>query len=143
MLKKIAVGVGVVVFALPVFAAADTSVQTQLVTLYQSLIQLLQKELSLLIGPSKASLQVTPPSGPAPLTVTFSLQSPQGNEAIDFGDGHSSGSSGCAKNAQGFCDLSKSVTHEYALPGTYKVLLLRTVGTTAETVTSSSVTVTK
>ena len=143
MLKKIAIGVGVVVFSVPVFAAADTNVQTQLISLYQSLVQVLQKQLQLLAGPSKGVLQISPQSGPAPLAVTFTLQTVQGNEAIDFGDGHSTGSSGCTKNAQGYCDLSKPVTHQYALPGTYKVSLLRTVGATVETVTSSSVTVTK
>ena len=48
MLKKIAIGVGVVVFSVPIFAAADTNVQNQLIALYQQFVQLLQQQLTIL-----------------------------------------------------------------------------------------------
>ena len=122
MLKKIAIGVGVVVFAMPILAAADTDMQTKLVNLYQQLIQLLQQELTFLQN-KHASMTITPSSGAAPLIVTFTVSNTAGDENIDFGDGHSVGSSGCAKNAQNWCDLSKPVMHTYQLPGMYTVKL--------------------
>ena len=88
------------------------------------------------------ALGILPASGPAPLTTTFTVNNPTGTEAIDFGDGHSTGSNGCVKNAQGFCDLSKPVLHTYQLPGSYKVTLYRGANAAAVVVTTQTVTVT-
>ncbi len=119
MKKTIAGVIAVVALAVPVAAFADNG---QLIALYQQLIQILQKELGIL---QQGLLTISPQSGPAPFTATFTVNNPLGTEAIDFGDGHSTGSSGCVKNTQGFCDLSKPVQHTYTLPGTYKVSLYR------------------
>ena len=135
-MKKALVGI-VVVAALsaPVAVFADN---TQLIALYQQIVMLLQQELNLL---RNNALVVSPNSGAAPLTVTFTVNNSQGNEAVDFGDGHSTGSDGCVQNGAGFCDLSKPAHHTYQLPGSYKVTLYRTVQGTAQMVTTSGVTV--
>jgi hypothetical protein len=138
MRKKIAIGVAAVVLAVPVFAAADTNVQAQLISLYQQLIQILSQELGIL---QAQVLTISPQGGSAPFTATFTLNNPKGTEAIDFGDGHSTGSSGCTKNAQGYCDLSKSVEHTYSFPGTYKVTVYMGSGKNAQAVATQTVTV--
>lgn len=135
-MKKVIVGVmAAAAFAVPVAAFADNS---QLIALYQQLVAVLQQQLSYL---QQNQLSITPQTGKAPLEVTFTVDVRQGNEAIDYGDGHSSGSGGCKTNAQGHCDLSQPVKHTYALPGTYKVSLLRTINGKASTVMTSTVTV--
>jgi|GEM_PF-4278406 len=138
MRKKIAIGTAVLVLAVPVFAAADTNVQTQLISLYQQLIQLLQQELGIL---QANALSISSTSGPAPFTTTFTVKNPTGTESIDFGDGHSTGSSSCTKNSQGFCDLSASVSHTYQFPGNYKVTLYRGADPNATVVMTQTITV--
>lgn len=134
-MKKTIVGiVAAAALCAPVVAFADNG---QLIALYQQLIQILQQELGILQG---GSLTISPSSGPAPFTAAFTINNPTGTEAIDFGDGHSTGSNGCAKNSQGFCDLSKPVSHTYQFPGSYKVTLYRGQNG-AQTVTTESVTV--
>jgi hypothetical protein len=127
MLKRIAIGVGIVVLSMPIIAAADTSVQTQLVSLYQQLVQILTQELAMLraqpVQGNHASMTVSTTTGTAPLNIMVSVSGLAGDESLVYGDGHSAGSSGCAKNNQGFCDLTKSMTHTYQLPGTYTVTL--------------------
>jgi hypothetical protein len=140
MKKKLAIGFAAIVLAIPVIAAADTTVQSQLISLYQQLIQLLQHEITFL---TQNTLSVSPASGTAPLSVTFTLAKSYGNESIDFGDGHSTGSSGCATNSQGFCDLTKPVSHTYTFPGSYKVTLYRGADPKAVVVTTQTVTVQK
>ena len=129
---------GVVVAAalcVPVAAFADNG---QLIALYQQLVAILQQELNIL---QAKALTVTPQTGPAPFTATFTLNNPLGNEAIDFGDGHSTGSSGCTTNAGGYCDLSEPVTHVYQFPGTYTVTLYRGANTSAKVVMTTTVVV--
>ena len=139
MLKKLAIGAGIVVFAVPVFATADIGgSSTQLISLYTQLIQLLQQELTWL---QNNKLSIAPLSGSAPLTSVFTLNTQTGTEAIDFGDGHSTGSSGCVKNAGGYCDLSKPVSHTYALPGTYKVSVYQSINGTSKVIGTQTVTV--
>ena len=135
MKKVIAGGVLAVALAVPVAAFADNG---QLIALYQQLIALLQQELHLI---QENSLSVSPMSGSAPLAVSFTINKVQGNEALDFGDGHSTGSDGCKTNTAGFCDLTGPVMHTYNLPGTYKVTLYRTVNGNAAIVTTNTVTV--
>ena len=59
----------------------------------------------------------------APAFMLFSVNNPSGTESIIFGDGQSTGSRGCTKNALGWCDLSNIVGHRYDYPGTYLVSL--------------------
>jgi hypothetical protein len=135
-MKKVIVTI-LTVFALsvPVAAFADNG---QLIALYQQLIQILKQEVAIL---QNQALTIAPASGPAPLTATFTVTKPLGNESIDFGDGRSTGSSGCTKNSQGFCDLSKSVTHTYQFPGNYTVTLYRGADPSAKVITTQTVTV--
>ena len=127
MLKKMAIGVGLVVLSVPIIAVADTSVQDRLVSLYQQLVQILTQELAMLraepVQGSHASMVVTPATGTAPFSVTITIANMAGDESVVYGDGHSVGSSGCAKNSKGFCDLSRPLTHSYQLPGSYTVSL--------------------
>jgi hypothetical protein len=133
-MKKALVGaVAAAALCIPVAAFADNG---QIVALYQQLIQLLQQEIAIL---KNEALKVTPSSGKVPLEVSFMLGNAQGSEAIDFGDGHSSGSSGCTKNAAGYCDLAKGVSHTYQLPGKYTVTLYRTIGGTPTVITTTTV----
>lgn len=109
---------------LPIFSFADTAThEQQLVSLYTQLILLLQREVAVLRNAASPSLSISTPYGYAPLLVVYSVNNPSGKEAIDFGDGHSSGSNGCMMNSYGFCDLSKALSHTYQLPGTYTVTL--------------------
>ncbi len=121
--------------ALPGAAFADTG---QVVALYQQLIVLLQQEIELL---KKQALTISRTTGEAPFMTTFMVQDLQGNEAIDFGDGRSTGSAGCPRNAKGFCDLSKIVEHTYQLPGSYTVSLLRTIDGKAHVVATYPISV--
>ena len=153
MLKKIAIGLGVVVFSVPIIAAADTNVQTQLISLYQQLVQILTQELTLLraqpVQGSHAAMTVSPVTGTSPLEVTIAVSNLTGDESVVYGDGHSVGSSGCAKNSKGFCDLAKPFAHTYQLPGTYIVTLydkgqgLRQLQTVTITVTAGGLTQTR
>jgi hypothetical protein len=141
MLKRIAIGAGIAVLAVPVFASAAvaTGNTDRLVALYTQLVQLLQQELSFLQSAPHPSVSVMPLSGPAPLVVTFVVGNRSGTEALDFGDGHSSGSSGCSKNAGGYCDLSQPIVHTYQLPGTYMVSLYDAVSGTSKIVSTMTV----
>lgn len=135
-MKKVLIGgVAALALSMPVAVFADNG---QIIALYQQLVQILQQELTIL---KSQALQVSPTAGQAPLEVTVTLGLQKGVEAIDYGDGHSSGSAGCEKNAQGFCDLSKPVKHTYQLPGIYTVKLVRTVEGKVSDVTSTTVTV--
>ncbi len=146
MLKRIALVCSAAVLLLtPVFAAADTNSANaaQLVPLYTQLVALLEQEIGLLQNPGHASLSIWPSSGVAPLMVTFILNDSSGTEAIDFGDGHSTGSNGCLKNAQGWCDLSKPIGHTYEFPGTYTVTLYdHPSATSINTISTSTITAT-
>jgi hypothetical protein len=145
MFKRIALACGIALLLAPVFAMADTSPANnpQLVALYTQLVQLLGQELALLQNPSQASLSIWPSSGTVPLAATFMLDSPSGTEVIDFGDGHATGSNGCAKNALGWCDLSQPFGHTYQFPGAYLVTLYRhTSPTEVVALSTSTVTVT-
>jgi hypothetical protein len=129
-----------ILFALPAAAFADSvSTNAQLIALYTQLITVLRQELALLQAPSSATLSVTPVSGPAPLTVIFTVNNPSGTEVIDFGDGHSSGSNGCVKNAEGWCDLSKPIEHTYQFSGVYTVALYRHKANTTQTLGTTTV----
>ena len=124
MIRKLVAGISAFVMISPVLVSADAvSHDTQFVAIYSQLVQLLQKELLLLQSQpvSHASLDFSTSTGKAPLLVFFTLHNGNGTEAIDYGDGHSSGSNGCARNSQGWCDFSVAKTHTYELPGTYKV----------------------
>ena len=140
MIKRIATLVSIALFALPTFAAAATN--DQLIALYQQLISVLQQELLALQNSEHAWLSMTPTSGTVPLVVMFTVNHPSQTEAIDYGDGHSSGSNGCTKNALGWCDLSQPVYHSYQLPGTYKVTLYSHEGTRTLILSTNIVTVT-
>jgi hypothetical protein len=144
MLKKIAIGIGIVVFAMPVFASAAvaTGNTDKLVALYTQLVQLLQQELAYLQGKSHSSVSAIPSSGAAPLSVVFTVSNSSGTEALDFGDGHSTGSGGCTKNAGGYCDLSHPITHTYQLPGAYTVSLYDALSGTSKVVQTMTVRVT-
>ena len=148
MFKKIAVGVSVLVFAVPVFTFADANTDAQLISLYTKLIELLKQELALLQAQPQtqtptgaASLSISPNSGSAPLDVTFTLSNKTGTEALDFGDGHSTGSAGCARNAKGYCDLQDRVLHTYSYPGIYKVILYDHPTKDARVVSTATITV--
>ncbi len=145
MKRKIALVLSILLFAAPVLAAADSGAgNTQLTLLYTQLINLLQQELALLQNPTTPSLSIMPAYGAAPLPVIFTLSNPTGTEAIDYGDGHSSGSNGCLRNAQNWCDLSQSVAHTYQYPGTYKVTLYgHPSSTLVQVLSTATVVVTK
>jgi hypothetical protein len=135
MKKTIAGVIVVAALAIPAAAFADNG---QIVALYQQLIQILEQELGIL---QNQALSISPSQGSAPLVATFTVNKSTGTEAIDFGDGHSTGSSGCTTNMQGFCDLSRPITHTYQFPGKYKVTLYRGGGESAIAVASQIVTV--
>ena len=143
MYKKIGLILSIFALFLPVYASAQVAMDNsgQIVTLYQQLIQLLQQELTLL---QSNALSVSSATGPAPLSVTFTLHSSTGMEAVDYGDGHATGSGGCVKNSSGKCDLATPFVHTYTLPGTYTVTLYRTTSDKqVHTLMTTMITVTK
>jgi hypothetical protein len=149
-MKKIAFMVCAVLFMSPAFVSADTGKTEQLVALYTKLIQVLQQQIILLqqIEAEKvplsghATLTITPETGVAPFVMTFILSGANGTEAVDFGDGHSTGSNGCKRNTKGWCDLSAPFFHMYQLPGTYTVTLYdHPTRTTNSVVSKKSVTI--
>lgn len=148
-MKKYLLGLGIAAFiAVPLFASAEmTSGSMTLEGLYTQLIALLNQELTLLKASAAsapataASLSISPNTGPAPLMVTYTVTNPEGDESLDYGDGHSTGSMGCTRNEKGFCLFTSPVNHYYQLPGTYKISLcdkgkdLHLIATTSVTVT--------
>lgn len=125
MKKHIARLLAIAVLAVPLSVFADTvpTRDSQLEALYRQLIELLQREIVYLNSIPVAALAIEPTSGKAPLDVVFTVLNISGTEAIDFGDGYSSGSTGCARNSKGWCDLTLSKPHTYRLPGNYVVSL--------------------
>lgn len=128
MRKTIATALVTASFVLPSIAlAADNS--AQLIPLYQQLVALLTQELSLLQAQKdqagEPKIEIDSPSGKAPYTVLIHLPSLNGTEALDFGDGHSTGSNGCILNAGGYCDLAHDLVHTYLYPGSYSLTLFR------------------
>ena len=140
MKKIFTVGVSLLLVAAPLFACADTQ-SDRLNALYAQLVPLLKEELAMLQPTPR--LIITPSSGQMPLSVTMTLASSTQTEAIDFGDGHSSGSNGCNRNSIGFCDLSQPIQHTYAYPGTYTVTLYKHIGLDPIIVTTYQISVTK
>jgi hypothetical protein len=153
MNKKITLWLAGLVVLVPIAVSAQVmSGNTQLISLYQQLIVLLQQELNVMQGTvpttsttgtvpkSTGLLSLAHSSGTAPLTVSYTLSNLNGTEALDYGDGHSSGSNGCVKNSQGNCDLTKGTTHTYVYPGTYTVTLYDH-GTDLHVVSTQKVTV--
>jgi len=132
-----------VALLLPAAAFADTTPNSQLIQLYTQLVALLQQELQLLQQGSAQATTLAPTSltGAAPFTVLFTVTGLTGQEAIDFGDGAFTGSTGCTRVASGNCDLSKGAVHTYAFPGTYYARLERGKGPTF--LATSTITVTK
>lgn len=115
--------IAVLVAPLSVFADTTTERYSQLEALYRQLIEVLEKEIVYLNSIPVAALAIEPTSGKAPLDVVFTVLNMSGTEAIDFGDGYSTGSAGCARNAKGWCDLTLSKPHTYRLPADYVVSL--------------------
>ena len=96
--------ISLITFSIPVFAFAQTS--------------------TLLMSSGEASLTIMPLFfGTAPMFTMFTVDNPSGTESIDFGDGYTSGTNGCSKNSQGWCDFSQPVWHTYQYPGSYTVTL--------------------
>jgi hypothetical protein len=128
MNKKIALALVGVLFVAPVAVSAATNT-SQLESLYTKLIALLTQELQLLKQAQSAQtgpqLVIDSPHGTAPYSALISLPHLDGTEAVDFGDGHSTGSNGCVRNAGGYCDLKHDLAHTYQYPGTYTVTLYR------------------
>lgn len=126
MFKRIALMFAFVLCIMPSFAfAADSAHTRQLISLHKQLITLLQREVALMQDPSYTYLSIFPTSGVVPLFTTFIVHHPSGTEGINFGDGHTTGTIGCAKNARGWCDLSNPVAHVYQFPGDYVVDLFK------------------
>jgi len=139
-MKKLATLLSTALLAFPIVASAE--VTTDLTSLYTQLISLLKQEILLLQQQKHPSLTILQPSSAAPSTVVFTVNDRTGTEAIDFGDGHSTGSNGCPKNVFGFCDLFNSLSHVYYIPGAYRVTLYNRVGDVQRTVSSTTVQVT-
>ena len=133
MLKKLVLWFSIAVFSFPAFTFADDTANTQLVSLYTKLVELLKQELIILQSQSqsksqesltgRATLSISPNNGVVPLAVVFTLTNKNATESIDFGDGHSTGSAGCVRNAKNWCDLPDNIPHTYSYPGNYKVTL--------------------
>lgn len=152
MIRRIAIGFAFMLLAAPALALADTvatsvTVENPLVGLYTQLISLLQQEIALLENPQTASnsntststsLSIYPTTGVAPLFATFVVNDPTGTESINFGNGGTTGTQGCTKNALGWCDLTAPVPHEYQIPGNYTVTLYRHLSSTTIEVLSTS-----
>ena len=97
--KILSYSLGVIIFALPLASYAQYMTMTSL---------------------TPASISIMPVFyTTAPAFMIFTLKNPSGTESIDFGDGQSTGTVGCTKNALGWCDLSGYVFHRYAYPGRY------------------------
>lgn len=143
MKKHLAGLLSAALLATPMFAAAQTVSNDQLVSLYTQLISLLKQQVLLLQQQRTPSLSLIQPSTKAPSTVVFTVVQPTGTEIIDYGDGSATGSRGCVKNVFGFCDLWTSVSHIYETPGTYTVRLLNRVGGTVNYLSTTTVTATK
>ncbi len=126
MNKKFGILLVCALFVAPVAVSAATNT-AQLESLYTQLIALLTQELALLKlkNTSAPQLVIASPRGTAPYAALITLPELDGTEAVDFGDGHSTGSNGCAKNAKGYCDLKHDIAHTYQYPGTYTVTLYR------------------
>ena len=114
------------VFLLPVSAAASTD--AQLISLYQQLVAVLSQQLQLLTaqpaGATLPVLSIESPEGTAPYAVLFALSTTTGRDAVDFGDGHSTWTDGCAaRAANGWCPVRTELAHTYFFAGTYTVRL--------------------
>ena len=117
------------------FAATDT----QLVPLYQQLVTVLKNEL-LVLAPDPV-LSIEPGTGHAPFTAIFTLSSLTKTDAINFGDGHTTGTLGCPRNALGFCDLHAQFVHTYLFPDTYTISQYRSIGKEQLLVSTTTLTV--
>lgn len=124
MNKKLGILLVCALFVAPVAVSAATNT-AQLESLYTQLIALLTRQLELLKNAGPSQLVIASPRGTAPYAALITLPELDGTEAVDFGDGHSTGSNGCAKNARGYCDLKHDIAHTYQYPGTYTVTLYR------------------
>lgn len=142
-MKKYLAGIAIGMALVPVAAFADTAPNAQLLQLYTQLVALLQQELQLLQQGSTQAATLAPASlsGAAPFTALFTVTGLTGQEAIDFGDGAFTGSTGCTRLPSGNCDLSKGAVHTYLFPGTYYARLERGKGPTF--LATSTITVTK
>ncbi len=132
MRYKIFTGFFALVLAcMPVAASAANTSDPKLAALVQELNQVLDKLNEL--DTAHAHIRILPAYGDAPFTTLFFLSATSSTEALDFGDGHSTGSLGCVKNQYGFCALPAVIGHTYALPGLYKVTLYDHPGKNAKT----------
>lgn len=131
MNNRIIAGLAAVLFAFsPVVVAADTARTTELAGLVQQLNILLDKINTL--DASRARVSIMPAYGKAPFTTVFTLSATSSTEALDFGDGQSTGSAGCTKNTLGYCALPAVIGHTYQYPGLYAVTLYDHKGPTGD-----------
>lgn len=124
--------------------ASTTSVQTpspELLSNYLQLIDLLKAQIQLKANPEAVVLTRVQAYGTAPAPILFNLYNPTGYEFVSFGDGLTSTSKDCARNAVGMCDISKPFAHTYTLPGTYTVTLFKAVGKDREFMASTTITI--
>ncbi len=140
MKKHVAIFVTSALMLMPAFAAADTT-QDQLASIYTQLIGLLKQQIQLLQQSKHPTLSILSAKGSAPFTAVFTVADRTGTESIDFGDGVSTGTQGCTKNAFGWCDLSSSVSHTYRTPGTYNVIFYSHIGGAVQTRSTTTVSV--
>ena len=124
--KTLATAFVSIAFLFPVVAAADTN--AQLISLYQQLVAVLSQQLQLLTaqpaGATLPVLSIESPEGTAPYAVLFALSTTTGRDAVDFGDGHSTWTDGCAaRAANGWCPVRTELAHTYFFAGTYTVRL--------------------
>lgn len=147
MKKYLVSGLVGLALIVPVAAFADSRSE-QLQALYTQLVALLTQELALLKGQqitpalNPALLVIDSPKGKAPYSALITLPERDGTETVDFGDGHATGTNGCALNAKGWCDLGRDVAHTYQYPGTYTVTLYRHTAAVEEGYKVSQATVT-